>query len=63
MFRSRRRHFQCDQMMRCAEVLTPLYGLMCRRVKVSYALHAHDTPVVLLNPAHGVCLGLRCRPG
>jgi transposase len=37
-------------MMHCAEVLTPLYGLMCRRVRASYALHADDTPVVLLKP-------------
>ena len=40
----------CDQMMRCAEVLTPLYDIMCRRVRASFALHADDTPVVLLNP-------------
>jgi transposase len=40
----------CDQMMRCAEVLTPLYDLMCCRVRASFALHADDTPVVLLNP-------------
>jgi transposase len=40
----------CDQMMRCAEVLTPLYDLMCRRVRASFALHADDTPIALLNP-------------
>jgi transposase len=40
----------CDQMMNCARVLTPLYDLMCRRVKTSWALHADDTPVTLLNP-------------
>jgi transposase len=40
----------CDQMMRCAELLTPLYDLMCRRVRASFALHADDTPIVLLNP-------------
>jgi transposase len=40
----------CDQMMRCAERLTPLYDLMCDRVQASFALHADDTPVVLLNP-------------
>jgi transposase len=40
----------CDQMMRCAELLTPLYDLLCRRVRASFALHADDTPVVLLNP-------------
>ena len=40
----------CDQMTRCAEVLTPLYDLMCRRVRASFALHADDTPIALLNP-------------
>jgi transposase len=40
----------CDQMMRCAELLTPLYDLMCRRVRSSFALHADDTPIALLNP-------------
>jgi transposase len=40
----------CDQMMRCAELLTPLHDLMCRRVRASFALHADDTPIVLLNP-------------
>jgi transposase len=40
----------CDQMMRCAELLTPLYDLMCRRVRTSFALHADDTPIALLNP-------------
>jgi transposase len=40
----------CDQMMRCAELLTPLYDLMGLRVRASFALHADDTPVVLLNP-------------
>jgi len=36
--------------MRCAELLTPLYGLMCTRVKASFAVHADDTPIKLLNP-------------
>jgi transposase len=40
----------CDQMMRCAELLTPLYDLMCRRVRASFALHADDTHIALLNP-------------
>jgi transposase len=40
----------CDQMMACAGVLTPLYDLMCRRVKQSFALHTDDSPVRLLNP-------------
>src|SRR5262245_32303032 len=37
-------------MMRCTELLTPLYDLMCRRVRASFALHADDTPIALLNP-------------
>jgi transposase len=40
----------CDQMMSCARVLTPLYDVMCRRVKESFALHTDDTPLTLLNP-------------
>jgi transposase len=40
----------CDQMMACARLLTPLYDLMCRRVRASFALHTDDSPVRLLNP-------------
>src|SRR5271163_3411361 len=40
----------CDQMMHCAKLLRPLYDLMCQRVKRSFALHADDTPLTLLNP-------------
>jgi transposase len=40
----------CDQMMACARLLTPLYELMCRRVRASFALHTDDSPVRLLNP-------------
>jgi transposase len=40
----------CDQMMRCAEVLTPVYDLLCGRVRASFALHADDTSITLLNP-------------
>jgi transposase len=40
----------CDQMMACARLLTPFYDLMCRRVKLSFALHTDDSPVLLLNP-------------
>jgi transposase len=40
----------CDQVLRCAELLSPLYDLMCRRVRASFALHADDTPITLLNP-------------
>jgi hypothetical protein len=37
-------------MMACAGVLTPLYDLLCRRVKASFALHTDDTPITLLKP-------------
>jgi transposase len=40
----------CDQMMACARLLTPLYDLMCRRVRSSYSLHTDDSPVRLLKP-------------
>lgn len=40
----------CDQMMKCAELLRPLYELMCQRVKSSFALHTDDTHLTLLDP-------------
>jgi transposase len=40
----------CDQILACAGVLTPLYRLMCDRVRTSVALHADDTPIPLLAP-------------
>jgi transposase len=40
----------CDQTMACARLLTPLYELMCRRVRASFALHTDDTPIRLLKP-------------
>jgi transposase len=40
----------CDQVIACADALAPLYRLMCDRVRASAALHADDTPVVLLAP-------------
>jgi transposase len=40
----------CDQMRACAEVLTPLYEAMCRRVTASFAVHTDDTALALLNP-------------
>ena len=40
----------CDQMMACARLLTPVYDLMCQRVRASFSLHTDDTPVRLLNP-------------
>lgn len=40
----------CDQMMACAELMRPLYELMCQRVKCSFALYTDDTHLTLLNP-------------
>jgi transposase len=40
----------CDQTMSCARLLDPLYELMCRRVRASFALHTDDTPIRLLKP-------------
>ena len=40
----------CDQILACANVLTPLYRLMCDRVRLSVALHTDDTPIPLLAP-------------
>ena len=40
----------CDLMLGCAKVLTPLYALMGRRVRQSFALHTDDTALTLLEP-------------
>jgi transposase len=40
----------CDQILACAGVLEPLYRVMCDRVRLSAALHADDTSIVLLAP-------------
>lgn len=56
----------CDQVMACAAVLSPVYELMCRRVRQSFALHADDTSITLLNPHRTgyawVYLGDECHP-
>ncbi len=40
----------CDQLQKCGQLLTPLYDLMHRRLLQSFAIHADDTPLVLLRP-------------
>lgn len=40
----------CDHLQRCGKLLTPLYDLMHRRLLQSFAIHADDTPLVLLRP-------------
>ena len=45
-----RRSTLCDHLRKCGERLTPLYDLMHRRLLQSFAIHADDTPLVLLRP-------------
>ncbi len=45
-----RRSTLCDHLRKCGELLTPLYELMRRRLLQSFAIHADDTPLVLLRP-------------
>jgi transposase len=45
-----RRSTLCDHLHRCGELLTPLYDLLRERLVRSFALHADDTPLVLLRP-------------
>jgi transposase len=45
-----RRSTLCDHVKKCGELLTPLYDLMRRRLLQSFAIHADDTPLVLLRP-------------
>jgi transposase len=40
----------CDHLQKCGQLLTPLYDLMHRRMLQSFAIHADDTPLVLLRP-------------
>jgi transposase len=45
-----RRSTLCDHLRRCGQLLKPLYDLMCQRLLRSFAIHADDTPLVLLRP-------------
>jgi transposase len=45
-----RRSTLCDHLRRCGELLTPLHEAMRRRLLQSFAIHADDTPLVLLRP-------------
>jgi transposase len=45
-----RRSTLCDHLRKCGQLLTPLYDLMHRRLLRSFAIHADDTPLVLLRP-------------
>jgi transposase len=45
-----RRSTLCDHLRRCGQLLKPLYDLMHQRLLQSFAIHADDTPLVLLRP-------------
>jgi transposase len=45
-----RRSTLCDHLRKCGQLLTPLYDLMRQRLLRSFAIHADDTPLVLLRP-------------
>ncbi len=45
-----RRSTLCDHLQKCGILLTPLYQLMHRRLLQSFAIHADDTPLLLLRP-------------
>src|SRR5262249_36131994 len=45
-----RRSTLCDHLRRCSQLLIPLYDLMHRHLLQSFAIHADDTPLVLLRP-------------
>jgi transposase/uncharacterized coiled-coil protein SlyX len=45
-----RRSTLCDHLQRCGQLLRPLYDRMRQRLLQSFAIHADDTPLVLLRP-------------
>src|SRR5262249_41376916 len=45
-----RRSTLCDHLQKCGRFLKPLYDLMHWRLLPSFAVHADDTPLVLLRP-------------
>jgi transposase len=45
-----RRSTLCDHLQKCGGLLTPLYRLMHQRLLRSFAIHADDTPLLLLRP-------------
>jgi transposase len=48
-----RRSTLCDWIAAAADLVRPLYDLMCRRVLLSKVIHTDDTPVKLLDPLIG----------
>jgi transposase len=47
----------CDHLKKCGELLTPLYDLMRQRLLRSFAIHADDTPLVLLRTRRAAFAG------
>jgi transposase len=45
-----RRSTLCDHLQKCGQLLKPLYELMRQRLLQSFAIHADDTPLLLLRP-------------
>jgi transposase len=45
-----RRSTLCDHLQKCGQLLKPLYDRMRQRLLQSFAIHADDTPLVLLRP-------------
>jgi transposase len=45
-----RRSTLCDHLQKCGGLLTPRYDQVHRRLLQSFAIHADDTPLVLLRP-------------
>jgi transposase len=45
-----RRSTLCDHLQKCGQLLRPLYESMRQRLLQSFAIHADDTPLVLLRP-------------
>jgi transposase len=45
-----RRSTLCDHLQRCGQLLKPLYDRMRKRLLQSFAIHADDSPLVLLRP-------------
>jgi transposase len=52
-----RRSTLCDWVAAAADLLTPLYNLMCDRVRASHVIHTDDTSIRMLAP--GGCLNCK----
>jgi len=50
-----RRSTLCDWVAAAADLLRPLYELMCDRVRASHVIHTDDTSIKMLEPGAGAC--------